>query len=183
MKSIVYASTSVLTIITHWLCCLLPIVAAMIGLGGSSTLLNWVLQYRYYLIGLQIVFMSWSFYHLYFQGHTHLKREKVVLWILLVISVVAWAIPHQWLMSQDQQIASQQVQRVFNARKVTLSFQTDKLPQQVEKELENVTGVLQFKPVESGMVSVRYDFRQISKDQLLQEFRRRGVEVAEVQAN
>ncbi|OZI07076.1 hypothetical protein BWI93_16590 [Siphonobacter sp. BAB-5385] len=182
MKSIVYASTSVLTVIAHWLCCLLPLLAAVLGLSGSSSVLSWVLDYRWYLVGFQVLLMSWSFYHLYVQHQPspRLRYERAIFWFLLVFSVVAWSIPHEWLMSNDQKMATAQVQRVFNARKVTLALSDDTTPQMLEKSLENVDGVLQLKPVQAGVISLRYDFRKINKDQLLQDLRNQGLELTEV---
>ncbi len=182
MKSIVYASTSLITIIAHWLCCLLPLMAAVMGLGGSSSILKWASDYRWYLVGGQVILMSWSFYHLYFQhkADSRLKWEKATFWMLLAFSAAAWSIPHEWLMSSDQKMATAQVQRVFNARKLTLALDDETTPQMVEKSLENVDGVLQMKPLEEGVVSVRYDFRQISKDELLQQLRRKGLQLSEI---
>lgn len=184
MKSLMYASTSLLTVVAHWFCCLLPIMAAVLGLGGFSSAMNWVVNYRAYLIAMQVLLMGWSFYHLYFQ-HTgtgkRLRWERAMLWVLVGFSVIAWAMPHQWLMSGDQQLATEQVQRVFNARKVTLSLQDRTTPREVEQSLAHLSGVLQLKPEEAGIVSVRYDFRRISKDELLNALRKRGVEVEVVE--
>ncbi|MBO9638690.1 MAG: hypothetical protein J7576_11005 [Siphonobacter aquaeclarae] len=184
MKSLMYASTSLLTVVAHWFCCLLPIAAAVLGLGGFSSAMSWVVNYRAYLIAAQVVLMGWSFYHLYFQHAGESRRarwERAMLWVLVGFSIVAWAMPHQWLMSNDQKLATAQVQRVFNARKVTLSLQDRTTPREVEQSLAHLSGVLQLKPEEAGTVSVRYDFRRISKDQLLDVLRKHGVAVEEVE--
>lgn len=100
--------------------------------------------------------------------------------MLLIFSIAAWSIPHEWLMSNDQKMATAQVQRVFNARKLTLALDDETTPQMVEQSLENVTGVLQLKPLNAGVISVRYDFRQISKDELLEQLRRKGLQLSEI---
>lgn len=88
------------------ICCIGPLVLALLGLGGGALLLKFA-PYRPYLLAATALFLGAAFYLTYRRpppeecepgsacaNSSGRKGQKVVLWIVTVIVVLAAAFPY-----------------------------------------------------------------------------------------
>lgn len=88
------------------ICCLGPLVLALLGLGGGALLLKFE-PYRPYFLGVTALFLGAAFYLTYRRPapeecepgsacarSTHRKGQKIALWIVTVIVALAAAFPY-----------------------------------------------------------------------------------------
>jgi hypothetical protein len=180
MKTALYVSTTLLSTFIHSLCCLLPLLTALIGFGGVSSL-GWLLQYQAYIVGFQVALMAWSFYQVY-AGHqqataAHLRREKLLLWSIAAVSVAAAVLPHSgWLRTEKQQLTAEQIQRVLTTRKLTLKIeQVSPTSQSVEQALANINGVVDSQiTYRNGSATLRYHLKETSQMLIVEALRKQG---------
>lgn len=101
--------TGVLAAIGASVCCVLPLVLVMLGIGGSwVSTLTAMAPYRPIFIGLTALFLGLAFYQLYFSpkvcapdrpcaDQAVLKRRRLLFWIVagLVLGLLAvpWLVP------------------------------------------------------------------------------------------
>lgn len=182
MRTLGYFASTVLTMLVHTLCCGLPLLTALLGVGGYVSALGWVSQYRWPLAALQALLLVWSGYKLYAGRATsaRLRTERAFFWGLVMLSAILTVLPHEWLKTEQQVLATAQVQRAFATRQLTLAVQTAQ-EAAVQQQLRRVSGVVNAEPQpDSNNLTVRYNIQKISKDRLLTTLRQKGYEVQEV---
>ena len=87
------------------ICCVGPIVLALMGLGGGALMLKFA-PYRPYFLGATTVFLGTAFYLTYRRSPadecepggvcaspSDKKREKVALWIVAIVVALAAVLP------------------------------------------------------------------------------------------
>lgn len=100
---------SVLAAVGASVCCVLPLVLVMLGIGGSwVSTLTAMSPYRPLFIGLTVLFLGLAFYRLYLKpkacvvgeacaNPSVLRRQRFVFWIVagLVLGLLAvpWLVP------------------------------------------------------------------------------------------
>lgn len=185
MRTAIYLSTTLLTTFLHSLCCLLPLLTAIVGFGGVTSL-GWLMQYQAYLLVFQVGLLGWSFYRVYvehgYASAAHLQREKTLLWGILLVSVVAAVLPHSTLIkTEKQQLTAEHIQRVMNTRKLLLEIkETPVEEQKLIEEITSIDGVVSSQvAVKEGLVSLRYSLKETNKEAILLALRQKGYEVYE----
>ena len=108
MRTLTYFTSTFLTVLLHLLCCGLPLLTAVLGFGGYVSALGWVSAYRWPLAAMQALLLGWSGYQLYFRhrASAHLRTEKAFFWGLVVLSASLTALPHEWLKTDEQRLAT-----------------------------------------------------------------------------
>lgn len=185
MRFAIYVSTTVLTTLLHSICCLLPLVTAVMGIGGFSSSLGWLMQYQPYFLVLQGGLLCWAFYRNYVHPHgsrTHILRERQLLWFIVGISAIAATLPHSGLLkTEKQQLATQQLQRIMNTRQVTFVVtDADYSEQALRTALSQIEGVLDSQIVfKNQEVSIRFNQQITSKSLILNQIKQEGFDVKE----
>lgn len=96
--------SSIALAITSSLCCIMPLLAIIGGVGGMATSLSWVAPIRPYLIVATVIVLGFAFYQAYKPvktdncGCTTEKKKflqsKKFLWIVTIISIVLITFPY-----------------------------------------------------------------------------------------
>ncbi|MFN8357330.1 MAG: hypothetical protein U0Y10_22930 [Spirosomataceae bacterium] len=185
MKLAIYVSTTVLTTFLHSICCFLPLLTALMGMGGFSTSLGWLMQYQIYFLVLQVVLLGWAFYRNYRQPHgslVHVLRERQLLWFVAGISLLAATLPHSGLLkTEQQQLATQQLQRIMNTRQLAFVVNdADYSEVQLRHTLSQIEGVVDSQiVVQNHVVSLRFNHTQTSKLLILNSIKKEGFDISE----
>jgi copper chaperone CopZ len=178
VKRTLYVSTTLLTTLLHSLCCVLPLLTTLLGASGAVPALAGLLPYQPYFWALQGLILLAAFYHVYSRPHRASSRRMI--WGLALVSIFFSFVPHSnWFKDERQVLAQEQIQRVFNTRRLVLQVDTLTRPvAALEQELHALKGVLPTQTrLEAGRVSVRYDQQQTTRAAILGHLTGQGYRV------
>jgi hypothetical protein len=186
MRILLYVSTTALALLVHLLCCLLPVLAIVLGAGSYFGPVAWVAQHRLWVLGTQAVLLGWGFWRAYrSKGAAH-AWERGVLWGGVVLTLAAATLPHAGaFQSEEAQLGHRQLERLMMTRRVVFQVEGT-LPNKVrlDEDLAAVEGVLLNQIRVTGYaVSVRYQWQRVSKARLFDELTRRGYRLCELPAD
>lgn len=169
----------------HLLCCMLPWLVPIIGLGYMAHWSSEMAKYQIYLSGIQLVMIVWMLRRVLVGGpKPHLVRDGILLATLLISFGTGLNLHRgKWFQTDQEKMTSVHFERVMATRQLQLDVKkVDFTINAFKDEIGRVEGVIpsQIKAHDS-MVSLRYDFRKIDKADLIQEIRDRGYYVREIQ--
>ncbi len=178
MTRLLYISSTLLAVTAHTLCCLLPLLTAMLGMGNYFGPLNWLAQHQGYVLGGQVLLLGWSFYHVYGPGrHAHPGWGKAALWSVTVVSVGMAVLPHSEVFrSEESRLAREQMRRVRDTRRLTFVMNTSATPiETLRSTLSSLPGIVSAQTqIQGNVVSLRYRTNQTNREKLLATLRRKG---------
>lgn len=183
MTRLLYLGSTLLAILAHALCCLVPLLTAVLGMGGFLTPLNWLLQNQGWVLAGQMMLLSYSFYHVYGPGNQrHRCWEKGALWLAAGVVVGVAVLSHSGVLrSEESRLAREQMQRVRDTRWLTFVVKTPaRGAKTLHDELGALPGIVPTQTKICGeLVSVRYRSAQTTRSKVLSALRQKGYVVYE----
>ena len=176
MKQIISTMLNVaFTSAIHLLCCWLPVVIAIFG----QSQLGWLFEYRAVLIALQVVFLCWGFYDMYFRGiHQHTKAQKITLWAAAILALVLNLIPHRFFQPETSQLAAVQLERYKSTRVADFELINDTSVDKLNTILEKVEGVIPSQTqIQNQKLSVRFKIAQTSEPEIIMSLKNAGIKL------
>ncbi len=176
MKQIISTTLNVaLTSAIHLLCCWLPVVIAIFG----QSQLGWLFEYRAVLIAMQVAFLCWGFYDMYFRGtHQHTKAQKITLWAAAILALVLNLIPHRVFQPETSQLAAVQLERYRSTRVAEFELGGNISDQRINTVLGQIDGVIPSQTqIQNQKLSVRFKIAQTSKKNIRVALQEKGIEL------
>jgi hypothetical protein len=176
MKQIISTTLSVaFTSAIHLLCCWLPIVVAVFG----QSQLGWLFEYKNILITLQVAFLCWGFYDMYFRGaHQHTKAQKITLWVAAALTVGLNLMPHRVLQSETSELATIQMERYKSTRVADFELVNAVSVEKTNAVLEQIKGVIPSQTqIQNQRLTVRYKIAQTSETVIKATLQEKGIEL------
>ena len=182
MRHITYLGSTVLAVVVHSLCCLLPLLTTLLGFGGYLDSVGWVLKNQSYLLLGQGLLLTAAFFHVYRPGTRHGLKSKIGVWAVAFFSLATALVPHSILFqTEEKRLARAQIERALTTGRLTFAvrnpdFSTERLRNQVNA----LPGVLPTQTRIAGQaVSVRYRLKETSRHAVLHTLRQQGYRVYE----
>ncbi len=173
--------TSILLAITSSLCCIMPILAIIGGIGGFASSLSWVEPLRPYLIIATVLILGFAFYQAYkpkkadecgcaVEEKKSFMASKKFLWIITIASALLMSFPYY-----SEIFISKPTQKNISIDKTNLVQTTlhiegmncEACEEHVNNALLKQDGVLEAtSDYETGIAQVKYDKTKVSAEQL-----------------
>jgi hypothetical protein len=182
MKQIISSTLNIaLTSAVHLLCCWLPIIVAVFG----QSQLGWLFEYKNILIALQVSFLCWGFYDIYFRGaHQHTKAQKITLWVAAVLTLVLNLMPHRILQPETSQLAATQLERYKSTRVADFQLATNISNQKITDILGEIEGVIPSQTqIQDQKITIRYKIAQTSEPVIVAALKKQGIDLAIINKN
>lgn len=182
MRHVVYLGSTALAVVVHSLCCLLPLLTAVLGFGGYLDPVGWVLKNQVYFLVGQGLLLAAAFFHVYRPDARHGFKSKAAVWAVAVLSLAAAVLPHSALFqTETDQLARAQVERALTTGRLTFAVRNPEVsPERLRNQVNALPGVLPTQTRIAGQaVSVRYRLAQTSGREVLRTLRQQGFDVRE----
>jgi hypothetical protein len=176
MKQIISTTLSVaFTSAIHLLCCWLPIAVAVFG----QSQLGWLFEYKNVLITLQIAFLCWGFYDMYFRGaHQHTAAQKITLWAAAALTIVLNLMPHRILQSETSQLATIQMERYKSTRVADFQLVNVEPTEKINTLVRQIKGVIPSQiQIKNQTLTIRYKIAQTSEPAIAAALTEKGIEL------
>ena len=183
-----WVGAGLLAAITASLCCIIPVLAVLGGLGGIASTFGFLDPLRPYLIGFTAIILGYAFYNAY-----KLKKEddvecaceaekslakknflnsKAFLWIVTGVSILMFAFPsYSYIFFPDtnNNIVLVNESNVTEAKLYIEGMTCTGCEESVNYTLRNQDGVLRaVSSYETGIADVKYDKSKVQPEQLVQ---------------
>lgn len=95
--------SGLLLAVTSSLCCIVPVMAIIGGMGGAVSAFSWAAPLRPYLLGATILILGFAFYRAYkpqpkdqcgCEEKRNVLQSRTFLWVVAVVSVLLSAFPY-----------------------------------------------------------------------------------------
>jgi mercuric ion transport protein len=173
--------TGIMLAITSSLCCIMPILAIVGGIGGFASSLSWVEPLRPYLIIATVLILGFAFYRAYkpqkaddcgcvVEEKKSFMASKRFLWIITIVSALLMSFPYY-----SGIFISKPAQKNISIDKTNIAQTTlhiegmncEACEGHVNNALLKQDGVLEAtSDYEKGIAHVKYDKSQVSAEQL-----------------
>lgn len=176
-KQALTVTGSIFTALLASLCCIGPIVFALLGIGGAGFATAWG-AYRPYFIGLTVVFLALGFYFTYSKKKVNCadgtvckvpragKWNKIVLWIATLVVAFVIAFPYfNWTSRPPVSTTAMAVESV------TLKIEGMTCPscdEAVNMTLKKLDGVIESQAdYRRGEARVKFDPNRVTIEQMV----------------
>lgn len=177
-------------------CCIGPILLAVLGIGGAGLLVKFE-PYRPYFMGFTVLLLGAGFYFAYFRKPVVAEGDvdecgceqpqkkqwgKVMLWIATVVAIVAMASPYLLSTFSSGSFTTANASKAKrDVKKVTLKIKgmtCGGCVANVKRELAKVKGILSAKVTyKPQQATIQYDAKQATPKDFLWAIRKAGYNV------
>jgi copper chaperone CopZ len=177
----------VLAIMAH-ICCIAPIVMALLGVGGGS-LFSKFANLRPYLMGMTGFFLGLAFYLTYKKrevrcedGTSKIRRvpkwNKISLWIATILVVFFMAFPHL-IGSLNTSSGRDQMKGEISEVTITVKGMTGSGCEfNIEKAVKKLDGIIMVKAdYKKGKVNIKYEKGKVNVDDMEEAINKSGYKV------
>lgn len=173
--------TSIMLAITSSLCCIMPMLAIVGGIGGFASSLSWVEPLRPYLIVSTIIILGFAFYQAYkpkkaddcgcaVEEKKSFMASKKFLWIITIVSALLMSFPYYSNVLLSKPEKKSIVINRDNLQKTTLHIEgmnCKACEEHVNNALLKQVGVVEAtSDYEKGLAQVKYDKTKVTTEQL-----------------
>lgn len=173
--------TSILLAITSSLCCIMPILAIVGGIGGFASSLSWLEPLRPYLIIATVLILGFAFYQAYkpkkaddcgcaVEEKMSFLSSKKFLWIITIVSALLMSFPYYSHVFFSKPVKENVVVDKKNIEKATLHIEgmnCKACEDHVVSALLKQNGVFEATSnYEEGTAQVEFDKTKTSTEQL-----------------
>lgn len=173
--------SSILLAFTSSLCCIMPILTIVGGIGGIASSLSWVEPLRPYLIGATAIILGFSFYQAYKPkpaddcGCVTVEKKsfmssKKFLWIITIVSALLISFPYYgkaFLSSPETKNVAVDKSNLMMATLYIEGMNCEACENHVNTALMKQDGVIEASTnYEKGFSTVKFDKTKITIEQL-----------------
>jgi len=173
--------TSIMLAITSSLCCIIPVLAIVGGIGGFASSLSWVAPLRPYLIIATVLVLGFAFYQAYkpkkadecgciVEEKMNLLTSKGFLWTITILSVLLMSFPYYsgaFITTPEQKVIKVDNENLQEATLHIEGMDCKACEGHVNNALLRQDGVLEAtSDYEKGLAHVKYDKTKVSAEKL-----------------
>jgi mercuric ion transport protein len=170
------------------ICCIVPVLAILGGIGGVASTFTWLEPLRPYFIGLSVIALGTAFYQAYkpkneiecdcepagSSGGTDEKpkfiNSKKFLWIILFLSIVLYSFPYYSSVLFPSVNMTEAMITSANVKEAEIKIEgmtCASCENTVDYSLKTTEGVLSAtSSYKTGIAKVKYDSTKVSPEQL-----------------
>ncbi len=183
-----WVGAGLLAAITASLCCIIPVLAVLGGLGGIASTFGFLDPLRPYLIGFTAIILGYAFYDAYKPkkednvecacedeeslAKKNFLNSKAFLWIVTGVSILMFTFPsYSYIFFPDtnNNIVLVNESNVTEAKLYIEGMTCTGCEESVNYTLRNQDGVLRaVSSYETGIADVKYDKSKVQPEQLAQ---------------